>query len=624
MFEQDIKDLEKKLTSLKEELAEKQLELRTCLSAASTSGEITDRILEYFVELVVKRLKMDAGSILFLDENTGRLYFRIAKGAKGRQLKKYSLEVGEGIAGWVAQTGEPVLIQDVKKDPRWKKEISEEIEYETRNLICVPIKMNDKILGVLEILNKDNNKPLKESDLNAALSVAQEIAVAMNTSKFFKGGQLKPTAQTVLLNTACLLNSTIELKKVLEFSMDVVKDVMGAEGSSILLLDKEKDELVFKVATGKMGEKLQEDRFKVKVGEGIAGQVAKTGKKLLISDAQTDPRFSKRADEKTGLETKSIMCVPLMVKDTLIGVLEAVNKKHDQLFDGSDFEFFSILANQVAVAIENARMYGDLRKAHAEIAEWNKTLQQKVEDRTKELADANEELKKLNQMKTDFLNIVAHDIRSPLTAITTFTQLMIADRSKLDERQMEGMLTIHEEGLRLNRLIDDLLDFAKMESGEIDWDMREIDFTKAVGHIYHLFLIRARSYDIEFESKFPKDLPLIIGDEKRLGQVLANIISNAFKFTPKNGKIEMKGEIIKKDGKKYLRVSISDTGPGISKQDQELIFEKFKQSSDKRKRTKGSGLGLFICREFIRHHNGDIWVESKPGKGSTFYFTLPI
>ena len=511
MFEKQVKDLEEKITILRKELEKSQIELTTCLSVANTCGEITDRILEYFVELVTKKLKMEAGSVLFLDDNTGRLYFRVAKGAKGHQLKKYSLKVGEGIAGWVAKTGEPVLIQDVNNDPRWKKEISEEIGYETKNIICVPIKMNDKVLGVLEILNKDKNKPLKESDLNIALSVAQEIAVAMDTSKFFKGGQLKPTAQTVLLNTASLLNSTIDLNKVLEFSMDVVKDVIEAEGSSVLLLDETTNELIFKIATGKAGTKLQESQFRIKVGEGVAGRVAMTGKRLMISDAQSDPAFSKKADEKTGLVTKSIMCVPLMVKSKLIGVLEAINKKDDHLFDESDFEFFSILSNQIAVAIENARIYDDLRRANAEIEEWNKTLQKKVEDRTKELKEANEELKKINQLKTDFLNVVAHDIRSPITAITAFTSILISGKESknLSEAQKEGVFTIHDEGLRLNRLIDDLLDFARMESGDIEWEMQKFDLSRIEEHIYHLFLLKAKTTDISFESKFPKDMPMI-------------------------------------------------------------------------------------------------------------------
>ncbi|MFC1478531.1 ATP-binding protein [Candidatus Margulisiibacteriota bacterium] len=429
-----------------------------------------------------------------------------------------------------------------------------------------------------------------------------------------------------IMDTSLLLNSSLQTERVLAFSLDVVMEVMQAEASSLLLIDKDTGELVFEVARGGkgVGPKLKEHQVRLKPGEGIAGQVAQSGETLLVENVEQDKNWAGRVDASFGFKTASIMCVPLKVKGGVIGVLEVLNKKEGGYFNNSDLEYLTLLANQIAIAIDNARVYGELEKANAELEKWNETLQVKVEERTTELQKTNEELKKLDQMKGEFLNVVAHDIRSPLTAIFGFADLIIESKENLTELQLQGITVIFREIKRLNRLIDDLLSFARMESGGLQFNMSSVDMTEIFDHAYDVFSGEAKIKEVNIVKKIPDEKFIVHGDSNKLAQVAANFISNAMKFTPRNGTVTIRAEKIEKAGKTLFKFIVEDTGAGIPKEDLGLIFEKFKQSSSKEtKKTKGTGLGLYICNEFITNHGGEVGVESEYGHGAKFYFILP-
>ncbi|MFC1595777.1 ATP-binding protein [Candidatus Margulisiibacteriota bacterium] len=429
-----------------------------------------------------------------------------------------------------------------------------------------------------------------------------------------------------ILSVSLVLNSSLKMGRVLVFSMDTIMDLMGTEASSLLLKDIETGELIFEIARGGqgVGNQLQEKKFRLKQGEGIAGQVAESGEPLLVENVEQDERWAWVVDKSFGFKTTSIICVPLKVKDKVIGVVEVINKKGGGYFDSEDLEHLQLLSNQIAIAIDNARIYGELENANLELEEWNKTLKTKVEERTLELKEAYDELKKLDQMKSDFLNVVAHDIRSPLTAISGFSELILESKTNLSDFQIESVSVIYHEVKRLNRLIDDLLSFAKMESGSLQFNLTATDLRKVIDHAFSVFTGDAKSHQVELSQNMPEERYIVDGDETKLSQVVANLLSNALKFTPKEGKVTISADRIEEDNHKLIKVTVEDTGPGIPKEDIDLIFEKFKQSSsEETKRVKGTGLGLYICKEFVAHMGGNLAVESTPGKGSKFYFTLP-
>ena len=320
----------------------------------------TDEVLSLIMDSTLKLMKTDAGSILLLDKSGERLTFRIAKGDKAAEVKKFNVKMGEGIAGWVAENNQSVIAPHPKKDVRFKRDIAEKIGYLPYNILCAPLVSRKRVIGVVELINTLEKKCFTKDDEDLLVSINNQIAIVIENANLFSALVRKMSEKTVLSEVSKTVNSTISLDNVLDLSMRLVKQVMRVEASSLLLLDKEKNELVFQVALGKKGEAIKEIR--VPVGKGIAGWVAETGEALYIKDVNTDERFFKTADKKSGFITKSIICVPLKVKDRLIGVAQAINPIGEKEVSQDDIELFSTIGSQMAIAIENASLYKDLEE----------------------------------------------------------------------------------------------------------------------------------------------------------------------------------------------------------------------------------------------------------------------
>ncbi len=338
---------------------EKELKILREVAEVTNKDFNLNAVLTRFLDISMEVTCADAGSLLLVDRNTGTLVFTVARGKKAEKLSKYRLVIGEGIAGWVAQSGKPVITPDTAKDRRFDPKIDKQTEYKTRNIMCVPLKFEDETLGVIELLNKKNNAVFDESDLGMLTSFMPYISVIVKNAQLFIENRKRIGRLEQLIGLTKYVNSTLNLDDLLSIMLEISTDMLGAEAGSILLLDDDKDELVFAAATGEKKEKIRDIR--VPVGEGIAGWVARENKSVLVPDAQNDPRFFKKADQKTDFKTRSIIAVPLVTKDRLIGVAEVLNKKNNEQFTEKDKDLLEALANQAAVAIENAKLYGDLR-----------------------------------------------------------------------------------------------------------------------------------------------------------------------------------------------------------------------------------------------------------------------
>jgi signal transduction histidine kinase len=279
----------------------------------------------------------------------------------------------------------------------------------------------------------------------------------------------------------------------------------------------------------------------------------------------------------------------------LIGCL-GVTRNRSGEFPAETIELLRTLATQSALAIENARLFHE------------------IEDKSRQLEAA-------SRHKSEFLANMSHELRTPLNAIIGFSEVL-GERmfGELNEKQEEYLKDIHASGQHLLSLINDILDLSKIEAGRMELELTEFNLPATLDNALTLVRERAGRHGIALHMTVDDRVEHVQADERKIKQVILNLLSNAIKFTPEEGRIDVRA--VPGDG--IIEVSVSDTGAGIAPEDQEAIFEEFRQVGTAEKKAEGTGLGLTLCRKFVELHGGRIWVKSKVGVGSTFSFTIPV
>jgi len=404
------------------------------------------------------------------------------------------------------------------------------------------------------------------------------------------------------------INSTIGLDQCLKAILDTTTDLLEVEMASIMLINRAKNELSIRYACG-LSEKIIKEARSIlgqKDPKEVAAWVAQRGEPLLIEDIEKDGRFLKRGGDK--YSTNSLLSVPLKVKDEVIGVINVNNKKLGGVFTQQDLDILMTLANEVAIAIQNNRLY-------------------------EELLSANERLKELDQLKSDFVASVSHELNTPLA--TSKYLLSIVEKGiagNVTPKQKEYLGLIQNNIDRLTRLIDNLLNLSRIESGRFELRREQLDIAGLIKEAIEPFKASAQAKTVSLKAAIASRLPKVYIDKDRAMQVLTNLLDNAIKFTPEGGRIVISAEIFKPQpsflnaGLDFVQVCVSDSGAGISPEDIDKLFVKFQRVSNKLQgeKIKGTGLGLAITKEIVDAHSGKIWIESELGAGSKFFFTMPV
>ena len=398
------------------------------------------------------------------------------------------------------------------------------------------------------------------------------------------------------------LATQLDKDRLIEFVGDQVRDVFHAPIAYVSLLDRATMTLDFPYAFG-------EDAPSRPFGSGLTSQIIRTGQPLLINEDMNRNR-AKLGIEQMGRNTASYLGVPIPSGGQIIGVISVQSTDQEGRFTEADQRLLSTIASAVGVAIHNAKLFEDARLARAAAEE----------------ADA---------AKSSFLSTVSHELRTPLTSVLGFAKIICRrleerlfplipedDRKVQQAKQqvIENLGVVVSEGERLTKLIDDVLDLAKIEAGKFTWNMTSVTVSDVIERAIAATASLFEAKKLNLIRAIEPDIPAITGDQDRLIQVVINLISNAIKFTD-SGSVTCAAGL--RGGE--LVVSVTDSGIGIAPGDQPKVFEKFKQVGDTlTDKPKGTGLGLPICREIVEYHGGRIWVDSEPGKGSTFSFTLPV
>jgi signal transduction histidine kinase/HAMP domain-containing protein len=396
-----------------------------------------------------------------------------------------------------------------------------------------------------------------------------------------------------LLHTAAIATArSSSLDAALQEIAQSAYDAFDAVNTMVILCEPDQTNLKIRASVGVPVEVLATRQFKQ--GQGIIGAVADSGETILVNDVTRDARYYE-ADART----RSEVCAPLKIGERLIGM---INVESDQLgfFTTTDQQLLQTLAHNLSMIVEDLRLLEEVRTA-------------------------NEQLTELDRLKSQFVANMSHELRTPLNAILGFSELLSDEvAGPLNDEQRDYVEHIYTSGQHLLALINDVLDLSKLQAGRVELEQRPAYLAEIAAAAQTFVWPAAQRKHQTLSSEVSPDLPSLYVDPLRVKQALINLLNNACKFTPSEGRITVQAEVWR-DG--WLRVGVSDTGPGIALDKQEAVFEEFTQLGGERMVVeRGTGLGLAIARRLIELHGGQMWVEStgQPGEGATFYFTLPL
>ena len=530
---------------------------------------------------------------------------------------KRSMEDKNQFAVWCIDHRQPILLNDVESEfskyiPSYSHfgHVLEDgtVAKPPASMIYLPLIAQERVLGVLSIQSFKKNA-YTERHLSLLENLAAYTTIALDNANAYlvinKREQevSERAAELVTINRITqALATQLEKDQLIQLVGTQVRDLFNAPIAYVSLLNRTTMMIEFPYTYG-------EDAQPRPFGVGLTSQIIRTGQPLLINE-DMDRNRAKLGIEKAGRDTASYLGVPIPAGGQTIGVISVQSTDQEGRFTDADQRLLSTIASAVGVAFHNARLFEETRQAKAAAEE----------------ADA---------AKSSFLSTVSHELRTPLTSVLGFAKII---RRRLEDRLfplipeddrkvaqaktqvMENLGVVVSEGERLTKLIDDVLDLAKIEAGKFTWNMGSVSVAEVIERATAATSSLFDAKKLKLVLQIDPDLPEITGDQDRLIQVVINLISNAVKFTDA-GSITCAARHVDSN----LVVSVKDSGIGIAITDQPKVFEKFKQVGDTlTDKPKGTGLGLPICREIVEFHGGRIWVESEPGQGSTFSFTLPV
>ena len=413
---------------------------------------------------------------------------------------------------------------------------------------------------------------------------------------FYKG---KYDTNILLYNLALIMASTLRLEEVTHGILDELLMQMKVNKGAFILTENDK---IFDIKSKgyKNPPSFSEDEVKTLLGT----------RNTLVFDELDEGEI-----KETLRQQELSVTLHLRTGGEQAGILILGSKESGDIYSEQDIKVLEILAPEVAVAIQNAKAYEEIRR-------FNITLQEEVDRATADLKTANIKLQELDKLKDEFVSLASHELRSPMTVIKgSLSTILDGYAGETSKEAKEFLTAAYSENDRLIRLVNNLLNISRIESGRLKFLVTNVDMSKLMKDVVTNLQMATKEKSLTLTIGETGTLPLVLGDEDKVREVLINLIGNAIKFTHQGG-ITVSAKV----ENDTLITSVADTGNGIAQEDQDLLFKKFSQVSrgTYSHQTGGTGLGLYISKKIIEGLHGQIWLTSTVGKGTTFYFSLPV
>lgn len=514
----------------------------------------------------------------------------------------------------------PIVLDDPATSPlvppQWVK------LFQLKSVLSVPLVRQDGVVGALVLHQMTEGRGFTDAQVSLASTIASQVALAIENARLFQTTQARLRDSQTLLAVSQSVSSTLDLKETLQRVAREAAIAARADSSGAYLLDPIQ-EVIRPFASHNLPDWVSEPFQRTPLSLRAFPLVQESFDRrtaVCSNDVPTDPRCAHPAIRR--LAFRSCLITPMIVKEKLIGCLFLVWWKQSHAFAPEELRLMDGVARQAAMAIDNA-------SAYHEIEELNIGLEDKIAKRTRELSEINKaleeshrKLQELDRVKSDFLLNVSHELRTPLTAIKGSVDNMLDGiTGDLSELQRRYLVRVKANADRLVRLINDLLDLARIEEGRVQVTPTFFSLTGLANELLDILRPVAAEKGLDLGLADGPGPLIVHADRDKVGQVLMNLIGNAIKFTPMGGsvRVELAGE-----EDVFARVMIIDTGEGILPEELPRLFDKFYQVQHGiQAKAKGTGLGLSIAKSLVELQGGRISVESQIGQGSTFSFTLP-
>lgn len=565
-----------------------------------------NRVLQEVVERVTQIFDFDATRVYLYDEERRNLLLRAFFDTQPDLwdgVEQY--RAGTSVVGHVAKTGETIVFSNVETDPRYREisasGASQRAGYQF--LAMLPIKIHGKMLGSLALSGKEQ-RVLADDELRLLMTMCEQIAVAIEKGNLFDQAVSRSRQLEVLNTIGAAVSQSLDIGEVLDQAVDKIAQSAGFDAAWIYQVGEHNGALQLKAFHG-LSDDMAATMGVHSVDIDVGGQVIETGERLVFEDIQNDPlyrAFAQRAKAIT-MGFASAAAFPVRAREQIVGTLHVASrsKRH---FTPDELQLIESIAQQIGVATENALLFKE------------------ISDKTKDLARSNQELRDATQAKSEFVAAMSHELRTPLNIVIGSSDLLRDGFfGTPNDGQADALHKISRNARVLLKIINDLLTISRFDANGVALHVSTVDIDEIMEQARTMVEQINRDNRLEVRWSIDEQIPQLVTDSLKLEEILQNLIGNAFKFTP-NGYVEVR--VSNRPEQDRVEFSVTDTGIGIAAKDHERIFNAFEQLKEAHTgHFNGVGLGLNIVRRYLDLMRGEISVESQPGRGSRFTFTVP-